>query len=104
VYGQRDDEDARHDSDGHDSDSDSGELQDIETQIYDGLSGTIIVGDDRTLLSPALRNVTARTLVLKDMQITNSSHIVAITSRSSPSTASPRPISASRTSSPSLMK
>jgi suppressor of ftsI len=53
--------------------------QDIETQIYDGLSGTIIVGDDRTLLPPALRHVTTRTLVLKDMQITASSHIVANT-------------------------
>jgi FtsP/CotA-like multicopper oxidase with cupredoxin domain len=53
------------------------DCQDIETQIYDGLSGTIIVGDDRTLLPSDLQNVTAQTLALKDMQITKSDHIVA---------------------------
>jgi suppressor of ftsI len=53
------------------------DCQDTETQVYDGLSGTIIVGDDRTLLPPALRGITARTLVLKDTQITSSGHIVA---------------------------
>jgi FtsP/CotA-like multicopper oxidase with cupredoxin domain len=53
--------------------------QDIETQIYDGLSGTIIVGDDRALLPSALGHVTTRTLALKDMQITSSGHIVANT-------------------------
>jgi FtsP/CotA-like multicopper oxidase with cupredoxin domain len=53
--------------------------QDIETQIYDGLSGTIIVGDDRALLPQGLRNVTTRTLVLKDMQITSADRIVANT-------------------------
>jgi FtsP/CotA-like multicopper oxidase with cupredoxin domain len=63
--------------------------QDIETQIYDGLSGTIIVGDDSTLLPSALRHVTARTLVLKDMQITNSGHIVANTASYSISSDNP---------------
>jgi FtsP/CotA-like multicopper oxidase with cupredoxin domain len=51
--------------------------QDTETQVYDGLAGTIIVGDDRALLPPPLRHVATRTLVLKDMQITGSGHIVA---------------------------
>src|SRR5262249_18431362 len=64
--------------------------QDIETQIYDGLSGTVVVGDDRMLLPPALRNVTARTLVLKDMQITNANHIVANTASYSIDSAAPR--------------
>jgi FtsP/CotA-like multicopper oxidase with cupredoxin domain len=53
--------------------------QDIETQLYDGLSGTIIVGDERALLPRPLRRVVIRTLVLKDMQITSSGHIVANT-------------------------
>lgn len=53
--------------------------QNVETQIYNGLSGTIIVGDDRTLLPPALRNVATRSVVMKDMQITSSDHIVANT-------------------------
>lgn len=65
------------------------DCQDTETQVYDGLAGTIIVGDDRTLLPPALRHVTARTLVLKDMQITGSGHIVANTARYSISSGNP---------------
>jgi FtsP/CotA-like multicopper oxidase with cupredoxin domain len=63
--------------------------QDIETQIYDGLSGTIVVGDDRSLLPPALRHVAARTLVFKDMQITSSGHIVANTSNDAISSGNP---------------
>ena len=43
--------------------------QDVETQIYDGLAGTIIVGDDRALLPRPLRHVATRTLALTDMQI-----------------------------------
>ncbi len=50
--------------------------QDIETQIYNGLSGTIIVGNDRTLLPSDLQSVQARTLAFKDIQITPSGHIV----------------------------
>jgi FtsP/CotA-like multicopper oxidase with cupredoxin domain len=53
--------------------------QDVETQIYDGLAGTIIVGDDRALLPQPLRHVATRTLALKDMQITGNGHIVANT-------------------------
>src|SRR3984957_16936575 len=53
--------------------------QDVETQIYDGLAGTIMVGDDRALLPQPLRHVTTRTLVLRDMQITSSGRVVANT-------------------------
>jgi FtsP/CotA-like multicopper oxidase with cupredoxin domain len=53
--------------------------QDVETQIYDGLAGTIIVGDDRALLPRPLRHVATRTLALTDMQITGDGHIVANT-------------------------
>ncbi len=63
--------------------------QDIETQIYDGLSGTIIVGDDRSLLPPALSNVTTQTLALKDMQVTASGHIVANTASYSIASSNP---------------
>jgi FtsP/CotA-like multicopper oxidase with cupredoxin domain len=63
--------------------------QDIETQIYNGLSGTIIVGDDRSLLPRALRGVTTRTLALKDMQITPSGHIVANTASYSIASSNP---------------
>ena len=55
------------------------DCQDIETQIYDGLSGTIVVGDDRSLLPADLEHVSVHTLVFKDMQITHSDHIVANT-------------------------
>jgi FtsP/CotA-like multicopper oxidase with cupredoxin domain len=51
--------------------------QDIEAQIYNGLAGTITVGDDRTLLPADLQHIAAHTLVFKDMQITKSDHIVA---------------------------
>ena len=53
--------------------------QDVETQIYNGLAGTIIVGDDRALLPQSLRHIATRTLALKDMQITGDGHIVANT-------------------------
>jgi len=49
---------------------------DIESQIYAGLSGAIIVGDDRILLPADLQHVTAQTLVFKDMQMTSSNQIV----------------------------
>jgi FtsP/CotA-like multicopper oxidase with cupredoxin domain len=42
---------------------------DVENQIFAGLSGALIVGDDRTLLPTAYQNVTAHTFVLKDAQI-----------------------------------
>ncbi|MFF7840554.1 multicopper oxidase family protein [Streptomyces ossamyceticus] len=47
-----------------------------ESQIGAGLSGTIIVGDSRETLPPAYRGITARTLALKDTQISSSSSIV----------------------------
>jgi len=62
---------------------------DIESQIYDGLSGTIVVGDDRTLLPPDLQHVAVKTLVIKDMQITPSSNIVANSSTYSISSDNP---------------
>ncbi|MEY9966971.1 suppressor of ftsI [Streptacidiphilus sp. MAP12-16] len=49
---------------------------DVENQIFAGLSGALIVGDDRTLLPAALRHITVHTLVLKDVQIDGSGHIV----------------------------
>lgn len=52
------------------------DCQDVETQIYDGLSGTIIVGDDRTLLPNGLQDITTTTLALKDIQITSQNQIV----------------------------
>jgi FtsP/CotA-like multicopper oxidase with cupredoxin domain len=49
---------------------------DVENQIFAGLSGALIVGDDRTLLPPDLQHVTAHTMVLKDVQIDGTGHIV----------------------------
>jgi FtsP/CotA-like multicopper oxidase with cupredoxin domain len=63
--------------------------QDIESQIYNGLSGTIIVGDDRTLLPPRLRQIKTQTLAIKDIQITPSDHIVANTPSYSISSGNP---------------
>ncbi|MCC9306203.1 multicopper oxidase family protein [Kitasatospora sp. RB6PN24] len=48
---------------------------DVEDQIFAGLSGALIVGDDRTLLPRDLRNITTHTLVLKDAQIDATGHI-----------------------------
>jgi suppressor of ftsI len=42
---------------------------DVENQIFAGMSGALLVGDDRSLLPPPLRGVTAHTLVLKDVQL-----------------------------------
>jgi FtsP/CotA-like multicopper oxidase with cupredoxin domain len=49
---------------------------DVENQISAGLSGALIVGDDRTLLPPALQSVTTHTLVFKDVQIDGTRRIV----------------------------
>jgi suppressor of ftsI len=49
---------------------------DVENQIFAGLSGAMIVGDDRTLLPAAYRDVVAHTLVFKDAQIGADNHIV----------------------------
>ncbi|WP_280684418.1 multicopper oxidase family protein [Kitasatospora sp. MAA19] len=56
---------------------------DVENQISAGLSGALIIGDDRKLLPPALRRITAHTLVLKDAQIDPSGHIVQNTDTTS---------------------
>jgi FtsP/CotA-like multicopper oxidase with cupredoxin domain len=55
----------------------------VENQIFAGLSGALIVGDDRRLLPPALRSVTTHTLVLKDAQIDASGYIVQNTDSTS---------------------
>ncbi|MGF7239512.1 MAG: multicopper oxidase family protein [Frankia sp.] len=55
---------------------------DVENQVFAGLSGAIVVGDDRTLLPPALRDITAHTLVLKDVQIDGSGQIAQRTGTS----------------------
>jgi FtsP/CotA-like multicopper oxidase with cupredoxin domain len=49
---------------------------DIESQIFAGLSGSIVVGDDRTLLPPALQHITTHTLVFKDLQVSKAGHIL----------------------------
>ena len=49
---------------------------DVENQIFAGLSGALVVGDDRSLLPPALAHITAHTVVLKDVQIDPAGHIV----------------------------
>jgi FtsP/CotA-like multicopper oxidase with cupredoxin domain len=60
------------------SDGTSGDFTpgDVENQISAGLSGALIVGDDRTLLPPTLRHVTTHTLVFKDAQIDAGGSIV----------------------------
>lgn len=55
---------------------------DVENQIFAGLSGTIVVGDDRTLLPASMRHITAHTLVLKDVQINRSGNILQRTGTS----------------------
>jgi len=49
---------------------------DTENQIIAGLSGALVVGDDRSLLPTALPHVTAHTLVFKDVQLDHTGHIV----------------------------
>ncbi|MEZ0091155.1 multicopper oxidase family protein [Streptacidiphilus sp. EB129] len=56
---------------------------DVEDQIFAGLSGALVVGDDRTLLPAALRHITVHTMVLKDVQIDASGHIVQNTATTS---------------------
>jgi FtsP/CotA-like multicopper oxidase with cupredoxin domain len=56
---------------------------DVENQIFDGLSGAIVIGDDRTLLPPAYRHVEAHTFVFKDAQIDATNHIVQSTDTTS---------------------
>ncbi|MGC0318443.1 multicopper oxidase family protein [Kitasatospora acidiphila] len=56
---------------------------DVENQIFAGLSGALIVGDDRTLLPRPLRHIRAHTFVLKDAQIDATGHIVQNTATTS---------------------
>ncbi|MGW2371041.1 multicopper oxidase family protein [Kitasatospora sp. NPDC001683] len=56
---------------------------DVENQIFAGLSGALIIGDDRTLLPADLRKVTAHTLVLKDVQLDPTGHILQNTGTAS---------------------
>lgn len=48
----------------------------VENQVFAGLSGALIVGDDRTLLPPSLRHIIAHTFVFKDVQVDKTGHIV----------------------------
>ncbi|RMI30431.1 multicopper oxidase family protein [Nocardia stercoris] len=48
----------------------------VENQIFAGLSGALIVGDDRAGLPEPLRGITAQTLVLKDVQLDPAGRIV----------------------------
>jgi suppressor of ftsI len=56
---------------------------DVENQLYAGLSGAMIVGDDRSLLPAAYRTVQAHTFVFKDAQIDPAGHIVQNTDTTS---------------------
>jgi FtsP/CotA-like multicopper oxidase with cupredoxin domain len=62
---------------------------DVENQIFAGLSGALLIGDDRSLLPPALQHITAHTFVLKDVQIDGSGHIVQNTATNSISSSNP---------------
>ncbi|GAA1947147.1 multicopper oxidase family protein [Kitasatospora viridis] len=54
---------------------DAGMTGDVENQIFAGLSGALVVGDDRTLLPADLRHITTHTIALKDVQLDASGHI-----------------------------
>ncbi|MFD8393970.1 multicopper oxidase family protein [Streptomyces sp. NPDC059680] len=56
---------------------------DVENQIFAGLSGALVVGDDRALLPSALRNITTHTVNLKDVQLDKTGHIVQNTDTTS---------------------
>ncbi|GAB2564905.1 multicopper oxidase family protein [Nocardia heshunensis] len=49
---------------------------DVENQIFDGLSGALIIGDNRDRLPEGLRHIKAHTLVLKDVQLAKNDKIV----------------------------
>jgi len=57
-------------------------IGDVENQIFAGLSGALVVGDDRTLLPPELRQITTHTFALKDVQLDAGSHILQNTDTS----------------------
>lgn len=62
---------------------------DIESQLYAGLSGAIVVGDDRVDLPPGLRHVAAHTLMFKDAQIQANGQIVRNGAHTSINSAAP---------------
>ncbi|WP_236656094.1 multicopper oxidase family protein [Streptacidiphilus jiangxiensis] len=62
---------------------------DVENQISAGLSGALIVGDDRTLLPPKLRHITTHTLVFKDAQIDAGGALVQNTATTSINSGAP---------------
>jgi FtsP/CotA-like multicopper oxidase with cupredoxin domain len=62
---------------------------DLENQTMSGLTGTVLIGDDRTLLPPALRHVTSHILALKDVQLDDRGHIVQTTTTASINSNSP---------------
>lgn len=49
---------------------------DVENQVFAGLSGALLVGDDRALFPPTLQHVDAHTMVFKDVQLDTSGHIL----------------------------
>jgi len=54
----------------------SGQCTDIESQIFAGLAGTIIVGDIRQLLPAKYHHVKEHTIVLKDIQLNKDDSII----------------------------
>lgn len=54
---------------------------DVENQIFAGLSGALVVGDSRTSLPAALRDVPEHTIELRDAQIDKSGKIVQNTAK-----------------------
>ncbi|MFI9363007.1 multicopper oxidase family protein [Kitasatospora sp. NPDC053057] len=61
----------------------TGMTGDVENQVFAGLSGALVVGDDRTLLPADLRKVTAHTVVLKDVQLDRAGNILQNTDTAS---------------------
>lgn len=56
---------------------------DVENQISAGLSGALVIGDNRTGLPEALQNVDTHTLVFKDIQTDSSGAVVQNTKNTS---------------------
>jgi suppressor of ftsI len=55
---------------------------DVENQIFAGLSGVIVVGDDRAELPVSMRHITTHTFVLKDVQLNPAGSILQRTATS----------------------
>ena len=65
------------------------DCDDLESQIFAGLSGTIVVGDDRQLLPKAFAGVAVHTIVLKDLQTNNFNKILQNSSNESINSSAP---------------